>query len=190
MMRWALPLVLVGIALSANAKPEETEEVKAVPAPEAKKPTAPLDDLVLDVPDSEKATESAEHITRMKEILSRVLKFLGDAREERDVVKLNCINEKLTAIKGLLRISEQADVSMQEALARRNPEVAQHEYEKIAISVSKCEQLFAESEACVGELAVYAGDTQVEVEITGEPPDLDIEETEVITRPPAASPYQ
>jgi hypothetical protein len=93
----------------------------------------------------------------------------------------------------LLRISEQADVSMQEALARRNAEVAAHEYEKIAIAVSKCEQLFAESEACVGELAIYAGETQVEVEVTGEPAeDLseDIPEVEVITRPPAASPYQ
>ena len=55
----------------------------------------------------------------MREILSRVLKHLEEAREERDVIKLNCVNEKLTAIKGLLKISEQADVSMQEALARR-----------------------------------------------------------------------
>ena len=153
----------------------------------------PPEEVIETVPDSQKAGNSATHLARMKEILSRVLKHLEDAREERDVVKLNCVNEKLTAIKGLLRISEQADVAMQEAVARRNPEVADHEYEKIAIAVSKCEQLFAESEACVGELAVYAGETEVEVVIEGEPPEdisEDLPTVEVITRPPAASPYQ
>ena len=129
----------------------------------------------------------------MKEILTKVLKHLEEARDEKDIVKLNCVNEKLTNVKGLLKISEDGDVKMQEALARRNSEEAAHEYEKIAVARTKCEQLFAESEACVGELAVYAGDTQVEVVVEGEPPE-DISENipgiDIIVRPPAASPYQ
>ena len=82
---------------------------------------------------------------------------------------------------------------MQEALARRDGDSAAHEYEKVAIARSKCEQLFAESEACVGELAVYAGDTKVELTIEGEPPDNladNIPIVDIIVRPPAASPYQ
>lgn len=203
MLRFTLPILLAGgIGVTAQAQTEEPAaepagevpaETTAAPAEQPGRAETPPLDVIEEVPDGQKADKSAEHLSRMKEILSRVLKYLEDAREERDVVKLNCVNEKLTAIKGLLRISEQADVSMQEALARRNAEVAAHEYEKIAIAVSKCEQLFAESEACVGELAIYAGETQVEVEVTGEPAeDLseDIPEVEVITRPPAASPYQ
>lgn len=209
LLTFGLSLFLAGgVGLTALAQTEEpaASGAPAEPAPSSapaettatpveapkKAETAPVE-VIDDVPDQEKAANSATHLERMKAILARVLKHVEDAREERDVVKLNCVNEKLTAIKGLLRISEQADVSMQEALARRNSEVANHEYEKIAIAMSKCEQLVAESEACVGELAVYAGDTQVEVEITGEPPeDLseDIPKDEIITRPPAASPYQ
>lgn len=161
------------------------------PAATAKPP--PLPEVVEQVPDAEKASESQKHLARMKEILSKVLKHLEEARDEKDIVKLNCVNEKLTNVKGLLKISEDGDVKMQEALARRSPDEAAHEYEKIAIARAKVEQLFAESEACVGELAVYAGDTQIEMVVEGEPTDDlsdNIPTVEIITRPPAASPYQ
>ncbi|OGQ78405.1 MAG: hypothetical protein A2289_25025 [Deltaproteobacteria bacterium RIFOXYA12_FULL_58_15] len=145
------------------------------------------------MPDNQKAGIAREHLDRMREALTRVLGHLEEAREERDVVKLNCVNEKLTAIKGLLKISEQADVAMQEALARRNSEVASHEFRKVSVAATKTEQLLAESEACVGELAVYSGTTEIEVEIDNEPTEDITEETTtvpVVTRPPAASPYQ
>jgi hypothetical protein len=200
-MQKAMTLVgLGGAALllfafgEARAQPAATEinAADATPPPAAAaKPPPP--EVVEQVPDAEKPAKSQEHIGRMKEILSKVLKHLEEARDEKDIVKLNCVNEKLTNVKGLLKISEDGDVKMQEALARRNPEEAAHEYEKIAIARSKCEQLFAESEACVGELAVYAGDTTVELVVEGEPPE-DLSEKiptiDIITRPPAASPYQ
>jgi len=133
---------------------------------------------------------SAEHLDRMREVLKTVLKFLEEAREKRDVIKLNCVNEKLTAVKGLLKVSEQADVSMQEAIARRDEEMSRHEYDKISIARNKVDQLLGESEACVGELSIYAGETTVEV--TGG----DDQQTpfptpvpgDIAVRPPAASP--
>lgn len=165
---------------------EGTTEVVAEPAPEE-------EGEVEQVPDEAKADQADAYIGNMKEVLRTVLKYLEEAREERDVVKLNCVNEKLTAVKGLLRISETSDVALREALARRDPDAAAHEFEKIAIAARKVEQLRAESEACVGELAVYSGDTQVEVVVNGEPPaPADPAATpptiDVVVRPPAASP--
>jgi hypothetical protein len=202
-MRKSMTLAGLGGALLAlvafgDARAQtEPVEVKALdtgaPEPAAKKAPAVMPDVIEQVPDAEKPAKSQEHIARMREILTKVLKHLEEARDEKDIVKLNCVNEKLTNIKGLLKISEDGDVKMQEALARRAAEDAAHEYEKIAIARSKCEQLFAESEACVGELAVYAGDTQVEVVVEGEPPDDladNIPPVDIIVRPPAASPYQ
>jgi len=190
---WAM--VLGGLVLvEGNARAQE--ELPAAPAetpppPEEKEPEAMLAD---ETPDAEKPARSAEAVARMREILSQVLAHLANARDERDVVKLNCVNEKLTAVKALLRISEKADVTMQEALARRDGEVGAHEFEKIHIALRKCEQLLVESEACIGELAIYAGETEVKVEITGVP---DEDPTEIVgnedfifDRPPAASPYQ
>jgi hypothetical protein len=146
------------------------------------------------VSDADKPEASQSALARMKAILSKVLKYLSDARDQGDVVKLNCVNEKLTAIKGLLRVSELSDVQLQEALARRDGDAANHEYEKVAIALRKCEQLLAESEACVGELSVYAGDTEVQVEtdesVTTEDPSVYVPPVIIPERPPAASPFQ
>ena len=154
-----------------------------------------------DVPDSEKVNQGRAVLDRLRDVFSRVVKHLEEAREEKDVVKLNCVNEKLTAIKGLLKISEQSSVALEEAIARRDARRAQHEFEKLSIAGQKAEQLFAESEACVGELAVYAGDTEVAVEVNEDVPVADpvrviqVPPVDIITdtntsRPPAASPFQ
>jgi hypothetical protein len=167
-----------------------TEEIRAQ-KPRANRTAA--FEVVVNVPDNEKAARSRQAIAHMREILTTVIKHLEEARRERDVVKLNCVNEKLTSVKGLLRVSEQSDVTMQETLARRDPENAAHEFEKIMIAERKCDILLAETEACIGELAVYAGDTQVEVLLEGIPKgDPTVQQYQVVIdmRPPAASPYQ
>ncbi|MEK7706164.1 MAG: hypothetical protein AAB426_14480 [Myxococcota bacterium] len=188
---WGVLVMVIGATSrgESNASEEMRASAVATPAPAR----SSLFESELDVPDHEKPGRSREAIARMREILTRVIKMLEEAREERDVVKLNCINEKLTSIKGLLRIAEQSDVLLQEALARRDTEISSHEFEKIMIANQKCGQLATESEGCVGELAVYAGDTEVEVVIE-DMPEGDSSDNmggvPIITRPPAASPYQ
>jgi hypothetical protein len=196
-----LPVVGYFVAASAFAQAAPSEPAPApkvlIAAPAAVQPAPPpaAAPQVEEIPDNEKPAKSQEYMAAMREILAKVIKHLEEAREEKDVVKLNCVNEKLTTIKGLLKISEQADVSLQEAVARKDHEAAVHEFSKISISRQKCEQLAAESEACVGELAVYAGETQVEVELLEEQ-DSTFDDQKVITevpfidRPPTASPYQ
>lgn len=143
--------------------------------------------------DQQKTEKAQVAVQKMQDVLNKVLKYVQDARDERDVVKLNCINEKLSSIKGLLKISEQSNVVLRESLARRDAESAEHEFEKISIAQRKCEQLLTESEACVGDLTAYAGATELEVIVEGikaddptKAPDVPV----VVERPPAASPYQ
>jgi len=120
------------------------------------------------VSDEEKPEKSRRAIDKMRGVLSKVIKYLEEARDQRDVLKLNCVNEKLTAIKGLLRVSEQADVAMQEAIATGESTASEHEYEKIMIASKKVQSLGTESEVCIGELAVYSGQTSVSVEVGDE----------------------
>lgn len=120
------------------------------------------------VPDEEKTTRTRRALDNMRGALSKVLRYLEEARDQRDVLKMNSLNEKLTAIKGLLRVSEQAYVTMQEALATKDVTVAQHEYEKIMIAARKIEELSAESELTIGALAVYSGVTSVTVQVKDE----------------------
>ncbi len=145
--------------------------------------------------DAEKIEKATTYLEEMKGVLGAVLDLLRDARQEKDVIKLNCINEKLTSIKGLIRISEQADITLQEAVAKGERDTATHEFHKIAISHQKVKILKTEAEQCVGELAFAVGKTTVEVEVDKDmvpeqdPTMVDLPETHII-RPPAASPYQ
>lgn len=156
--------------------------------------SAPTNDLesAASVPDAEKVRRSAEALSRMRDVLKDVLTKLEEARNTKDVVKLNCVNEKLTQIKGLLRISEQADVAMQEAIAKAEKQAAEHEYTKVTIARQKVDQLRAEAEECIGQLAFRTDENMVvEVEepegLPDDPTDPD-ELPPITTRPPPASP--
>ncbi len=113
--------------------------------------------------DAEKLEASADHIARMKVALKQVLGRVEEARNEKDVVKLNCVNEKLTQIKALLRVAEQADIALHEAVSNRDPG-AEAEFSKVAIARAKIDALRGESEQCIGQLA-YIVDEKTTVEV-------------------------
>jgi hypothetical protein len=99
----------------------------------------------------------------MKAALKLVLGRAEQARNEKDVVKLNCVNEKLTQMKALLKVAEQADVALREAMAMRGGGEA--ESSKLAITRTKVDRLRRDSEQCVGQLAFMVDErTTVEVE--------------------------
>ncbi|MGI5861019.1 MAG: hypothetical protein ACOX6T_03065 [Myxococcales bacterium] len=140
----------------------------------------------------EMLSKSSEYLVKMRQALKHVLGKLEEARASKDVVKLNCVNEKLTNIKGLLRISEQADVNLQEAVAKREAQQIEHEYAKVNIARQKIDQLKAEAEQCVGMLAFETGETVVTVEEPEDLPQLDPTQSPppppIVSRPPPASP--
>ncbi len=138
------------------------------------------------------ASRAEAYLEEMRKMLKDVLEILEDARSEKDVVKLNCTNEKLTQVKGLLRVSEQASISLQEAVAKDQVDDARHEYRKISIAREKVQQLRAEAEECIGQLAFYIDeDMTVNVEV---PEDLPDDEPRldpippILVRPAPASP--
>lgn len=124
--------------------------------------------LPMDLTAERMDTQSRDGLDEMRQVLSRVLDIHQQARESRDVVKLNCVNEKLISVKGLLKISEQSFLLLQEAIAKGNMSIARHEFGKISMARKKCSQLAGESETCVGEFAVYSGDTDIKVEVDSE----------------------
>ena len=114
--------------------------------------------------DAEKVEKSAEAIARMKAGLKQVLARVEDARNEKDVIKLNCVNEKLTQIKGLLKVAEQSDVALNEAIASKLP-TADTEFAKVTIARGKVEGLKADADQCIGQLA-YVIDEKTTVDVS------------------------
>ena len=113
--------------------------------------------------DAQKLEKSAESQERMKSVLRSVLGRVEDARNEKDVVKLNCVNEKLTQVKALLKVAEQSDIQLHEALVNKDP-VAESEFGKIAIARSKIDGLKIDADQCIGQLA-YIVDEKTTVEV-------------------------
>lgn len=158
------------LAAALTAADAAAQAPTAPPAPSAPQEAALKAEGMTD---SEKLSKSTAFLSQMRAGLKLVLAKLEEARSSKDVVKLNCVNEKLTNIKGLLRISEQADVSLQESVARREEQAADHEFTKVAIARQKIEQLRAEAEQCVGLLAFETGPTEVIVQEPSDLPTLD-----------------
>ncbi|MCY1075553.1 hypothetical protein [Archangium lansingense] len=162
-------------------------------APRPPPAPAPLQaEKASDVPDVTKLERSTKAIATMREVLRDVLGKLEEARRAKDVVKLNCVNEKLTQIKGLLRISEQSDVALQEAVSSRDSTSSEHEYTKVMIAQQKVAQLRTEAEKCIGQLAFRADENMsVEVEeptdLPGGDPTQPPPVEDVVVRPPPAS---
>jgi hypothetical protein len=172
-----LPLVVQGQG-TPTPQGQEVEEGKPATGPSAKSPVEKPPEKTLqttgqgaelDIGDvsklsnEEKQSRAEKSLVDIRDALKRVTAILSEARTQKDIVQLNCVNEKLTQIKGLLRISEDASSRMYDALGTGTQDVVNHEFTKIAVAHQKAQFLRAEAEQCVGELSVYTGETEIVV---------------------------
>lgn len=138
---------------------------------------------------------TAQTLTRMRDSMLAVTGKLEEARSSRDVVKVNCVNEKLTQLKALIRVSEQAEALLRDAMTTKDESAAEHEVSKVTIAGQKADQLRIEAEECIGQLA-FRTDDSLTVEVVtppglgGDPTRATAPEDVVVRppRPPAASP--
>jgi hypothetical protein len=143
------------------------------------------------ISDAEKLKRSSEAIASMRATAGQVTSQVEAARGEQDVVKLNCVNEKLAQIKGLLKVAEQSDAALQGAVARGDP-AASTEFSKIGIARSKADGLGNEARQCVGQLAYIVDEkTTVEVQQPVGQPERDTTgryKSPTVTSPPPSAP--
>jgi hypothetical protein len=141
-----------GVAPSSRASAVAPARTQATPVQGAK------------VPDAEKLEAAADNLSRIRAALKLVLGRAEQARIEKDVVKLNCVNEKLAQIKALLKVAEQADVALRDSIATRKIG-GDAESSKLAIARTKVDGLRRNAEQCIGQLAYLIDEkTTIEVE--------------------------
>lgn len=121
----------------------------------------------------QKLQNAEQLLGQMKDIIKRGFDALGTARSEKDLIKMNCVNEKLSSQKGLLKITEQAYIQLQDSVAQGDEPSSAHEFTKISIAFQKMRGLGIETEGCAGEALRYTGDTQLEVAIDSNIPEDD-----------------
>ena len=94
-----------------------------------------------------------------------VRKMLEQAQKEGESAasKVQCLNNKLASIRALQEVSEGANSSMQEALAANQGAMADFQYRKIAVAITKVRQFVAEAEACMGQNGTTGGPESIDV---------------------------
>ena len=110
-------------------------------------------------------------LSEMEGALKQITALQEGARKEKDLVRLDCINEKIIEYRKLMEIVEPAGKGLTQAIKDNNNNERIHEYTKISISHERAMQLAREAETCNGEALTYSGDTVVEVSVDGDVPD-------------------
>ncbi len=129
----------------------------------------------------------------MQEDLVRIVELQQVARKQKDVIKLNCVNDKLLQVKKLLNIAEGGRTDMVESIAQQDSDSTQHHFSQITITKEKTDGLRSEAEGCIGEELVFLGPTEITVDDPGLADDPTAEDPfnwdDVIEPPAYASPF-
>ena len=110
-------------------------------------------------------------IKESRESLAETNTLLEDARDqEKDIEKINCINDKQAAIKGFLKVAEQSYVKLKKVVSEGggeedDTEESNHHYTLISISKQKIAKLTEEARICTGAIQRYAKGTKVNMKV-------------------------
>lgn len=104
---------------------------------------------------------------------SQVRRSLEQARSARDVVKILCLDDKLTQINVANRSLQERYTSLQTAADRNDKDISQHEFTLATVFKDRVTQLEKEANQCIGEEGGYIGDSKVTVDIDPNTPDID-----------------
>ena len=150
-------------------------------------------DTNVNVSPAQSLSNARDFMGKMSDADKRVAHLKEIAIRKKDVIKLNCVNDKFTRIKGHLSLAKQTIAALEEALSKTDEDERKHEYTRMGILFQKVLVLATEAEGCVGEDVSYVGTTNVDEEIDPNIPQADTVEPATPlpdeTPPPPASPF-
>jgi hypothetical protein len=113
--------------------------------------------------------------------------MLGKAREENDVVKALCLDDKLSQLHVTQQSASERAKSLRLAAARQDQGLASHDFTIMVVFKERVAQLAAEANQCVGVEAGFVGDSTITVDIDPNLPSEDPSEypiNPIISVPP------
>lgn len=142
------------LALSAALAPSGAALAQPSPYPRA----AALDPAT-------QRTAAGRAVAAMKATLDAARARFESAREAEDLVQLNCVGEKLAALKGLLRTAEESAGALAEAIEQGERLLADHAFTRVSVAAERVAELRLEVESCVGATSRYAGETSIDLDV-------------------------
>jgi hypothetical protein len=142
----------------------------------------------------EMVKQGNEYFKSMNDTVKRITDLQAQSKRQKDIIRLNCVTDKLVQSKVNITIGEQAMAALQESISRADEGGRTHEFTRLTIVNQKVQVLGAEAENCIGEDLSFVGATRVDVEIDPNLPTVDVTappNPQIDSpRPPEASQYK
>ncbi|PIE05969.1 MAG: hypothetical protein CSA75_01960 [Sorangium cellulosum] len=133
------------------------------------------------------SAEAGKILAGMEAASKNVRAELAKAREQRDVVKALCLDDKLTQMDVARRSAGERAEALDQAVARQDKELATHEYTILVVLKDRVSQLSSEANRCIGAEIGFVGEAKVTLDIDPNLPadePSEYPENPVITVPP------
>lgn len=134
---------------------------------------------------SDEQVKSGEGISqRASSLAERLSQMLGQARREKDILRVNCLNRKLTEANATADTIKQRVNDLKSAAAGGDEGRRNHEFTVLSVLAQQLDRLDQEASQCVGQ-GIYeaGGSSQVVTTVAPGAPTLDA--TSVPAPPPA-----
>jgi hypothetical protein len=95
-------------------------------------------------------------VTNMHDMLRHVTQLREKASREKDILKLNCINDKLVPMKGEVNLGDTMRHSLEQAIGSNDESGRYAAYADLTVRRDQ-------ADACVGDALTYIGSTDVQV---------------------------
>ena len=138
----------------------------------------------------EELAQSDAFIARMGVTGSNVRRMLEQARNQRDVVKTLCLNDKLNQIDVATRSAQDRRGALEQAAGRKDVDLSGHEFTILTVLRQRVEQLGGEANQCIGEEAGFIGETKISTTIVPNLPNEDpsaYPENPIVSVPPVCA---
>jgi hypothetical protein len=135
----------------------------------------------------------------MEKQLGDSFQLLEESIAQGDVAATTARNEAITGMKGLVKLSEQNLLTLQQRSAERDRQLVEHEYVKISIACAKVGEFYAQIKSATGvPVDLELADVERKLDYEGKLPVVETLSTsfadpttpaDVPDPPPHASPY-
>ena len=123
----------------------------------------------------EEQVAQAETIVERGNATSRqVSAMLDEARQERDIIRITCLNDKLTQINANLRTATERSTALKDAVSAQDAPRRNHEFTVLSVLAQKLQTLEREAQQCIGEDIFETGATSVTTERPDDPLNPDV----------------
>src|SRR5690349_14784067 len=111
----------------------------------------------------EMQAKSSAMITQMTDDLHHVMYLKEQAKKQKDVIKVNCVNDKLILIKGQMELADTTNSQLQDSLTKNSAD-SNSLFVQLTDASNSIKQLKEEANACVGVPELMKQESGVTVE--------------------------